>query len=306
MGGLRKYLPYTFWCMTIATFAISGIPPFAGFFSKDRILWSAWSSGNHALWLIGLITAGMTSFYMFRLWFLTFWGEYRGPGADTASHVKDADSKHAAAEHAGHGTPHESPWVMVVPLMILAVLSAGGGFAGRPASLGGADLFDKFLSPVFHMTTEVTGGGENAMAPAEAAPEHEDTSTELAFTGISVGVGALGFLLAWWLYYKRTDLPDRMAKAAGGLYRLVLDKYRIDELYGAVFIQPLIAVSTTVFWKGIDRGLIDGAVDGGAAGANETSDVMRRMQSGNIRSYAGWVAVGAAAVIAFMVWRGVR
>ncbi len=97
-----------------------------------------------------------------------------------------------------------------------------------------------------------------------------------------------------------------MAKAAGGLYRLVLDKYKIDELYGAVIIQPLIALSTNVFWKGIDRGLIDGAVDGGAAGAQETSDAMRHMQSGNIRSYAGWVAVGAAAVIAFMVWRGVR
>ena len=97
-----------------------------------------------------------------------------------------------------------------------------------------------------------------------------------------------------------------MAKAAGGLYRLVLDKYRIDELYGAVIIQPLIALSTTVFWKGIDRGLIDGAVDGGAAGAQETSDALRRMQSGNIRSYAGWVAVGATVVIVFMVWRGLR
>ena len=97
-----------------------------------------------------------------------------------------------------------------------------------------------------------------------------------------------------------------MAKAAGGLYTLVLDKYKIDELYGAVIIHPLISLSTNVFWKGIDRGLIDGAVDGGAAGAQETSDAMRHMQSGNIRSYAGWVAVGAAAVIAFMVWRGVR
>ena len=124
--------------------------------------------------------------------------------------------------------------------------------------------------------------------------------------GVSVGVALCGLLGAWYLYYKRTDLPDKLASKAGGLYRLVLDKYRIDELYGAVFIQPIIALSTNVFWKGIDRGLIDGAVDGGAARANETSDVMRRMQSGNIRSYAGWVAVGAAAVIAFMVWRGVR
>jgi len=126
------------------------------------------------------------------------------------------------------------------------------------------------------------------------------------FSAISVAIVTLGFLLAWWMYYKRPELPARVAKAAGGLYTFVLDKYKVDELYGAVIIQPLIALSTNVFWKGIDRGLIDGAVDGGAAGAQETSDAMRQMQSGNIRSYAGWVAVGATAVIAFMVWRGLR
>ena len=113
-------------------------------------------------------------------------------------------------------------------------------------------------------------------------------------------------MLAWFLYYKRTDLPAKIAKSFGGLYTLVLNKYKIDELYGAVIIHPLISLSTNVFWKGIDKGLIDGAVDGGAAGAQETSNAFRQMQSGNIRSYAGWVAVGATAVIAFMVWRGLR
>jgi len=292
MGGLRKHLPYTFWCMTIATFAIAGIPPFAGFFSKDQILWSAWSGGYHALWLIGIITAGMTSFYMFRLWFLTFFGEYRGPNPETAGHG------HAAAGGGhGHGAPHESPWVMVAPLMILALLSFVGGWIGVPHVLHGSDHFGSFLSPVFNAT---------AAHIAEAAAEQGESTTELAFTIISVAVGLVGLLAAWWLYYKRPELPAKMAKAAGGLYTFVLDKYKVDELYGAVFIQPLIALSSTVFWKGIDRGLIDGAVDGGAAGAREVSDEMRHMQSGNIRSYAGWVAIGAAAVIAFMVWRGVR
>jgi len=196
--------------------------------------------------------------------------------------------------------------VMVVPLMILALLSFIGGWVGVPHSLNGADHFDKFLSPVFNATAAATPEGEAGAPPAEGTEGHGDSSTELAFTAISVGVGVLGFVLAWFLYHKRPELPDRMAKAAGGIYRLVLDKYRIDELYGAVFIQPIIALSTNVFWKGIDRGLIDGTVDGAAAGANETSDAMRHMQSGNIRSYAGWIAVGAAAVIAFMVWRGVR
>jgi NADH-quinone oxidoreductase subunit L len=287
MGGLRKYLPYTFWCMTFATFAIAGIPPFAGFFSKDQILWSAWSGGYHVLWLIGIITAGMTSFYMFRLWFLTFFGEYRGPNPETAGH--------ASASH-GNGAPHESPWVMVLPLMILALLSLVGGWIGVPHVLHGSDHFGSFLSPVFHA---VATAAESAAEPGEA-------TTELAFTAISVAIGLLGLLAAWWLYYKRPELPGKMAKAAGGLYTFVLEKYKVDELYGTVFIQPLIALSSNVFWKGIDRGLIDGAVDGSAAGAREVSDEMRHMQSGNIRSYAGWVAVGAAAVIAFMVWRGVR
>ena len=301
MGGLRKHLPYTFWCMTIATFAIAGLPPFAGFFSKDRILWSAWSNGYRTLWLIGVITAGMTSFYMFRLWFLTFFGDYRGPNPETAGHGHDA---HAGGH--GHGQPHESPMVMVVPLMILALLSFIGGWVGVPHSLHGSDHFDSFLSPVFHATAAVAPAGATPAAPAEEAAEQGESTTELVFTGISVSIALLGFLSAWWLYYKRPELPGKMAKAAGGLYTFVLDKYKVDELYGAVFIQPLIALSLNVFWKGIDRGLIDGAVDGSAAGAREVSDEMRQMQSGNIRSYAGWVAVGAAAVIAFMVWRGVR
>ena len=312
MGGLRKYLPWTFWCMTVATFTIAGFPPLAAFFSKDEILWRTWASGNHVLWLIGVIAAGMTAFYMFRLWFLTFFGEYRGPNPEAGGHGHDADAQHAGHTGAihdaqdphaaggshGHGAPHESPWVMVVPLIILAILSFVGGWVGVPKAMGGSNHFEHFLDPVFQSTAEVM--------PAENPSGHEDAGTELLFSAISVAAAAIGFLGAWFLYYKRTDLPAKMAASAGGLYRLILDKYRIDELYGAVFIQPIIALSTNVFWKGIDRGLIDGAVDGGAAGANETSDVMRRMQSGNIRSYAGWVVVGAAAVIAFMVWRGVR
>jgi NADH-quinone oxidoreductase subunit L len=292
MGGLRKYLPWTFWCMTVATFTISGFPPLAAFFSKDEILFKTFTSGNHVLWLVGIIAAAMTAFYMFRLWFLTFFGEYRGAAASTESHGHDSHGGE------GHGSPHESPMVMVIPLVILAVLSFVGGWGGIPKAMGGSNHFEHFLDPVFQSVAEAT--------PAAGATAHEDAGTELAFSAVSVGAAAVGFLLAWFLYFKRTDLPAKLAASAGGLYRLVLDKYRIDELYGSVFIQPLIALSTNVFWKGIDRGLIDGAVDGAAAGANETSDAIRHMQSGNIRSYAGWVAAGAAAVIAFMVWRGVR
>jgi len=292
MGGLRKYLPWTFWCMTIATFTISGFPPLGAFFSKDEILWRTWASGNRVLWLIGVIAAAMTAFYMFRLWFLTFFGEYRGVVSDAGA------QEHGAHGGEEHGLPHESPMVMVVPLVILAVLCVVGGWVGVPKAMGGSNHFEHFLDPVFQSTGEAI--------PAEAASGHGEASTELMFSAISVAAATIGFLGAWFLYFKRTDLPDKMAASAGGLYRLIRDKYRIDELYGAVFVQPIIALSTNVFWKGIDRDLIDGAVDGAAAGAQETSDKMRHMQSGNIRSYAGWVAVGAAAVIAFMVWRGVR
>jgi NADH-quinone oxidoreductase subunit L len=298
MGGLRKYMPWTFLCMTSATIAIAGIPPWAAFFSKDEILWKTYASGQHILWLVGVIAAGMTSFYMFRLWFLTFFGEYRGPNPATAGHGHDAHGH-------GHG-PHESPWVMVVPLIILAILSLVGGWIGIPAALGGNDHFDHFLDPVFSTYAPASIAAENARAAEDPSTGREDTSLELAFTGISVGVALIGLFFAWYLYHKRPELPARMAASAGGLYRLVLDKYRIDELYGAVIIHPIIAFSSNVLWKGIDKGIIDRAVDDGAAGAQETSDALRQMQSGNIRSYAGWVAVGATAVIAFMVWRGLR
>ena len=297
MGGLRKYMPKAFWCMTIATFTIAGFPLLAAFFSKDEILWKTWASGNHILWLIGVVAAGMTSFYMFRLWFLTFFGEYRGELANDAGHGHDSHDAHG--EH-GHAGPHESPMIMIVPLMILALLCIVGGWVGWPRVLAGSDLFDHFLDPVF-----------TTYAPAPAATEavsghEEERGTEIALMFISVAAATIGGLGAWYLYYKRTDLPARMAAAAGGLYTFVLDKYKVDEFYGAAIIQPIILISTNVLWKGVDTAVIDGAVNESAAGAQDISDGLRQMQSGNIRSYAGWVAFGAAVVIAFMVWRGVR
>jgi NADH-quinone oxidoreductase subunit L len=307
MGGLRKYMPKTFWVMTVATFTIAGFPPLAAFFSKDEILWKTWASGNHMLWLIGLIAAGMTSFYMFRLWFMTFFGDYRGESAADSQHGHDS---HDAHEGHGHSGPHESPMIMIFPLIILAVLSFVGGWVGVPAALGGSDRFDHFLDPVFstyapHGDTHIVALNSEQMVEVHAK-EHEERATELLFMSFSVAAAAIGFLGAWYLYFKRTDLPARMATSAGGLYRLVLDKYRIDELYGAAVIRPIVLISTNVLWKGVDSAIIDGTVNGSAAGAQDVSDGLRHMQSGNIRSYAGWVAFGAAVVIAFMVWKGVR
>ncbi len=322
MGGLRTKIPWTFWTMTIATFAIAGIPPFAGFFSKDEILWRAYQA-SWVYWFIGLFTAFLTSFYMFRLWFMTFFGEYRGSAEDSHDSHQDSahDSAHdlahgdaragAPAPHGhGHGGIHESPRLMLIPLVVLAFLSLTGGWIGVPGSLGGSNRFDKFLGPVFHSTIAAGGESHGLAAPAEKETEGPEPqtghATELLFTGISVFAGLLGFVLAWLLYHRDPQLPQKIAAGLGGLYDAVLHKYYIDELYATLFVKPLIAGSALILWHGIDQDVIDASVDNSAQGAREVSDSVRHMQSGNLRSYAGWVAAGAAAVIAYMVWMGTR
>ncbi len=239
MGGLRTKIPWTFWTMTVGTFAITGIPPLAGFFSKDEILWRAYQA-SWVYWAIGLFTALLTSFYMFRLWFLTFFGEYRG-----AAKISDDDSAHdlihadaragAPAPHGhghGHGGVHESPLVMVIPLVVLAVLSVMGGWIGVSGSLGGSNHFEKFLGPVFRSATPALNAehqlaGEMAAAERETeAPESQTgRATELAVTGISVLAALIGFGLAWLLYYRSPQLPQQIAAGLGGLYQAVVHKY---------------------------------------------------------------------------------
>jgi NADH-quinone oxidoreductase subunit L len=307
MGGLRTKIPWTFWTMTAATLAISGIPGFAGFFSKDEILWRAYQA-SWVYWLVGVVTALITSFYMFRLWFLTFFGEYRGEADAGQGH--GSHSAHDAHGSHGHGGIHESPMVMVVPLVILAVLSVIGGYVGVPGSLGGNDRFDKFLGPVFHGSAPAnarhTAMGEKGAPEQETeGPEPKTAaSTELLFTGISVAAAFLGFGLAWLLYYRDPQLPDRIAASFSRAYQTLVHKYYVDELYGALFVKPLIDGSTRILWHGVDQNIIDAAVNDAGDGARHVSDEVRHMQSGNIRSYAGWVAAGAALVIAFMIWMG--
>jgi NADH-quinone oxidoreductase subunit L len=304
MGGLRTKIPVTFWTMTIATFAIAGIPPLAGFFSKDEILWRAYQA-SWIYWLIGVFTAFLTSFYMFRLWFMTFFGAYRGEAEAAHDHGHDAGH--------GHGGIHESPKLMLVPLMVLAVLSFVGGWVGVPGSMGGDNHFDKFLAPVFHSSTPaVNTGHEQAgqVTPPEKQTEgpepKTEARTELTFTGISVMSGLLGLFLAWLLYFRRPELPQRIADAMGGFYSAVVNKYYVDEFYAALLVKPLVDGSSRILWRGIDQGMIDRAIDDSADGAHHVSDTVRHMQSGSIRSYAGWVALGAAVVIAYMIWMGTR
>jgi NADH-quinone oxidoreductase subunit L len=272
MGGLRSYIPWTFLTMSIATLAIAGIPPLAGFWSKDEILWKAYQV-SWVYWGIGVVTAFITSFYMFRLWYMTFFGDYHGAQVDErGSHAQDAH---------GHGEPHESPMVMLGPLMILAVLSLVGGLVG----IGNG--FERFLVPVF-------GSAE----PVETASH----GTELLLMGVSVAVALFGWWLAYLLYCQRPELPQKIADSFGGFYQTVVHKYYVDELYAVLFVKPLIDGSTRILWQDVDRKIIDAAVNDSADGARHVSDEVRHMQSGNIRSYAGWIAAGSAVVIAFMIW----
>jgi NADH-quinone oxidoreductase subunit L len=286
MGGLKSYIPWTFLTMGIATLAIAGIPPLAGFWSKDEILWKAYQV-SWVYWAIGVVTAFLTSFYMFRLLFMTFFGDYRGPSAEAhGSHAHDSHGHDAHGHDAhGHGEPRESPMVMLVPLMILALLALVGGLVGI------GNRFENFLAPVFGVTGAVEAAGH---------------STELLLMGVSVILAFLGVWLAYVLYCARPELPQKIADSLGGFYRAVVHKYYIDELYGALFVKPLIDGSTRILWQDVDRKMIDAAVNDAGDGARHVSDEARHMQSGNIRSYAGWIAAGSAVVIAFMIWMAVE
>jgi NADH-quinone oxidoreductase subunit L len=271
MGGLRKKIKWTFATMLTATMAIAGIPPLAGFFSKDAILFSAFqnSGGQHLLYLFGLLTALLTSFYMFRLIFLTFHGK---PRYD---------------EH--HVHVHESPWNMLVPLAVLAVLSIIGGWLAAPALWGGSNYFANFLAPVF-------GSPAGAEAVSEGAVGAHQL--ELVLAGVSVGAALIGLAVAYWLYLKRPGKADGLAHSLKPAYTTLLNKYYVDEVYAAVVVKPLLWISTVVFWKTADVAAIDGAVNGIADGARVIGDGVRHTQSGNTRSYAVWVVVGAIVIIA--------
>ncbi|HUS05706.1 MAG TPA: NADH-quinone oxidoreductase subunit L [Bryobacteraceae bacterium] len=249
MGGLRKHIPYTFVTIFAAALAISGFPFTSGFFSKDAILMAAY---HHAPWMywVGVVTAGMTAFYVFRSVFLAFFGKYRG-----------------------HHHPHESPFVMTIPLMVLALLSLGGGFLPIP----------HFLEPMFPKSEEA----------------HEPI---LAYIATAAGLLGIGF--AWLFYVAKPAMADSMARTFSAPYRLLYNKYFVDEMYDASIVEPTVQGSRSILWKGFDAGLIDGTVNGIGARARNVGWALKRLQSGNIRSYAAWVVLGSVMVILAMGIRG--
>jgi NADH-quinone oxidoreductase subunit L len=307
MGGLRKKIPITFWTMSIGVFAIAGVPPFAGFFSKDEILYQAFISPNpfgKAAWAIGVLTAGLTTFYMFRLWYKTFFGAPRfdehalatGHGAQkdlapvhassTSTLTLEADRDPGQSAHP-HGV-HESPLVMTIPLMLLAVLSLIGGFVGVPAALGGHNEFEHFLDPVFASGAPIAEAGSNG--------------TAIALLAVALSALLVGWGVARMFYAKNSGIGARLARDLKPLYNLIDRKYYVDEIYGLVLVGPLLAFSRFVLNGLVDVGLVQGAGSGLAGTARGGGWLVRKVQSGNIRSYAGWLALGAAAVIVITVF----
>ena len=378
MGGLKKYMPITFATMLTGWLAISGIPIFAGFFSKDEILWKTWSmhgswgdnlhSAPKILWIVGAVTALLTAVYMTRLMVMTFWGGERfreahaGGQADEAhaaaydeheaphdaraasagdrphhepgDHVEDdEDEQHAGDAHGHHGpfTPHESPWNMTVPLIVLAILSTVGGLVGIPYALSSMvglhtpNYFEHTLEPVVAHSVEKgegasageaagtgdvrwlskpppqtdgaaplsVGEGSQGEPAAERAHSPGEVRSERLFTLISVLIAITGIGLGWIIYQKRPLL-----KAP----RLLEEKYYVDEAYDAVVVNPIKAGSREGLWRFFDIGVIDGIVNGMGRGITEIGSVVRYLQVGFVRWYAALILLGAVAIIGYFAF----
>ncbi|MBC7260242.1 MAG: NADH-quinone oxidoreductase subunit L [Chloroflexi bacterium] len=274
MGGLRSKIPITFWTFLIAALAIAGFPGLAGFFSKDEILWQTFAGGKTFLWALALLTAGLTAFYVFRLVFMVFYGESR-VDKKVAAHV------------------HESPRVMTVPMAILAVFSVIAGYIGVPKILGGSNWIEHYLDGSL---------GWHSPDAAIAETAHASAGTEWALLILSVIVALAGIALAYVFYVRRTDLPARVAKSLGGLYTLVYNKYKVDEFYTAVVVNPLRSLGQFLAAR-VDGPVVDGIVEGIAALVALVGRGLQALQTGLARNYALAILAGAALLLVYALVR---
>ncbi len=266
MGSLKKYMPITYWTFFLATLAIAGIFPFAGFFSKDEILFHSLTSGHYLFWGLATLAAFITAFYMFRAVFMTFHGEGR-------------------FDH-HHVHPHESPPLMTVPLMTLAVLSVVGGFVGFPI-IEGANVFKEFLAP--SITT--LGHGE-----------HYPAWFEITMMIFSMAVAAGGIATAYKMYIKKPEMPAAITEKIPVVYDLVYNKYYVDELYDAAVVEPL-KNGSDFLWHGVDENVIDGAVNGSAGLTVWLSDRIRKLETGFVQNYALAILFGVVLVAGYLIGR---
>jgi len=280
MGGLKEKMPKTYWTFLVATIAIAGIPPFAGFFSKDEILWQAFTnplhgSLNRLLWGFGALAALLTAFYMFRLVFMTFHGQCR--------------ITPEAREHL-----RESPKVIVLPLIVLAFLSAVGGFIGMPKLFGVANLFEGFLAPVFSLSEEQMKAGHGIA--------HHSHQLEWGMMGTSIGIAAIGIFIAFIMYVRDTTLPGRFTAAFPLLHRLVYNKWYVDEIYDFLIVNPCKLIAGFL-WKGFDVVVVDGLVNGAATLVMGASRMLKNIQTGYVYNYALSMAIGVVVIVACYIFR---
>lgn len=272
MGGLKSKMPTTYKTFFIAALAIAGIPPLSGFFSKDEILWKAFSDGSTIYWLLGWLGAGLTAFYMFRLVSLTFEGEPRW-----------GHNKH----------PHESPKLMTVPLMVLAVLSVVGGLVGIPAALGGNNAIEHFLEPIFERA--------NSKLHIAHGANH---SLEYLMMALSIIIALGGIFFARYVYLKKVSIAEKISRSFRPLYNLLWNKYYVDEAYEYTVVKPIQLSSDFFLWKIFDVKLVDGAVNGTAWFVNFVSSWFRRVQFGVAQSYAMVFVGGIILVLWILVFKG--
>jgi NADH-quinone oxidoreductase subunit L len=273
MGGLRKRIPATYYTLVAGALALSGIFPFAGFWSKDDILGSVWRDGKYLLWAVGLLAAFITAFYTFRMIFLTFFGKSR-MDEETEKHV------------------HESPWSMIVPLIVLAVASLLGGFLGMPGKLG---VIQKFLEPVFAPANHILG-----------VEEHGLRAIDYALMAASLVVAMLGIALAWLMYIRRVDLPALVGAKLRPVHKVVYNKFYVDEFYAAIVVRPTVDGSRWV-WRNFDEKVIDGAVHGTAWLWQHAGLAVRPLQTGKVQNYLLGMFIGLFLIVTVTVivfWAG--
>jgi NADH-quinone oxidoreductase subunit L len=266
MGGLRKQMPITYWTFMLATLAIAGIFPFAGFFSKDEILFYSLVDGHFLYWAVATVAAGITAFYMFRAVFMTFFGEGRYD------------------HHKVH--PHESPKTMAIPLMILAGLSVVGGLVGFPI-IEGAHRFKDFLAP--------------SIAPLHHGAHHA-MSFEIFMMLFSMGIAGVGIFIAYKCYMKTPDLPARIVAKFPVLYEYIYNKYFIDQLYDAAVVEP-IKNGSDFLWHGVDEKVIDGTINGSAGFVAWFSGHLRQLETGFVQNYALAILAGVVIVTGYLIGR---
>ncbi|MBA4311277.1 MAG: NADH-quinone oxidoreductase subunit L [Chlorobiaceae bacterium] len=271
MGGLKSKMPTTYKTFFVAALAIAGIPPLSGFFSKDEILWKAFSQGSYLFWILGWITAGLTAFYMFRLVSLTFEGKERW------SHEKH---------------PHEAPKVMTIPLIILAILSIIGGFVGIPHALGGGNAIEQWLEPIFARANLHLVSGH-----------HGSLTAEYLLMILSVLVGVVGIYFARKLYLEKPELVEKFSASFRSIHKLLWNKYFVDEVYDAAVVTPIVKGSDKLLWKGFDVKIIDGIVNGSAKVTAWISSWMRKIQFGAVQNYAMVFVVGIIVILGILIFR---